>query len=73
MKTSTGFSTGGATVNDVALMAEVVRGAGMEVKASGGISSYDDAKAMIEAGATRLGASASIAIVREAKATSVSA
>ena len=73
VKTSTGFSTGGATVSDVALMAEVVRGAGMEVKASGGISSYGDAKAMIEAGATRLGASASIGIVREAKATSVSA
>jgi len=73
VKTSTGFSTGGATVSDVALMAEVVRGAGMEVKASGGISSYSDAKAMIEAGATRLGASASIGIVREAKSTSVSA
>jgi deoxyribose-phosphate aldolase len=73
VKTSTGFSTGGATVADVALMAEVVRGAGMEVKASGGISSYSDAKAMIEAGATRLGASASIGIVREAKLTSVSA
>jgi deoxyribose-phosphate aldolase len=73
VKTSTGFSTGGATVGDVALMAEVVRGAGMEVKASGGISSYEDAKAMIEAGATRLGASASIGIVREAKSTSVSA
>jgi deoxyribose-phosphate aldolase len=73
VKTSTGFSTGGATVGDVALMAEVVRGAGMEVKASGGISSYSDAKAMIEAGATRLGASASIGIVREAKLTSVSA
>ncbi len=72
VKTSTGFSTGGATVSDVALMAEVVRGAGMEVKASGGISSYDDARAMIEAGATRLGASASIRIVREAKSTSVS-
>ena len=51
----------------------VVRGAGMEVKASGGISSYSDARAMIEAGATRLGASASIGIVREAKLTSVSA
>jgi deoxyribose-phosphate aldolase len=73
VKTSTGFSTGGATVGDVALMAEVVRGAGMEVKASGGISSYSDAKAMIEAGATRLGASASIGIVREAKSTSISA
>ena len=73
VKTSTGFSTGGATVSDVALMAEVVRGAGMEVKASGGISSYNDAKAMIKAGATRLGASASIGIVQEAKLTSVSA
>ena len=73
VKTSTGFSSGGATVSDVALMAGVVRGAGMEVKASGGISSYDDAKAMIEAGATRLGASASIGIVQEAKLTSVSA
>lgn len=73
VKTSTGFSTGGATVNDVALMSEVVRGAGMEVKASGGISSYSDAMAMIEAGATRLGASASIGIVQEAKLTSVSA
>ena len=73
VKTSTGFSTGGATVSDVALMAGVVRGAGMEVKASGGISSYSDARAMIEAGATRLGASASIGIVQEAKSTSVSA
>jgi deoxyribose-phosphate aldolase len=73
VKTSTGFSTGGATVSDVALMAEVVRGAGMEVKASGGIKSFTDAKAMIEAGATRLGASASIGIVQEAKSTSVSA
>ena len=73
VKTSTGFSTAGATVEDVALMAGIVRGAGMEVKASGGISSYSDAKAMIEAGATRLGASASIGIVREAKQTSVSA
>jgi deoxyribose-phosphate aldolase len=73
VKTSTGFSSGGATVSDVALMADVVRGAGMEVKASGGISSFSDAKAMIEAGATRLGASASIGIVQEAKSTSVSA
>ncbi len=73
VKTSTGFSTGGATVGDVALMAEVVRGVGMGVKASGGIGSYSDARAMIEAGATRLGASASVGIVREAKSTSVSA
>ena len=73
VKTSTGFSTGGATVSDVALMAEVVRGAGMEVKASGGIKSYTDAKALIAAGATRLGASASMAIVQEAVAGTVSA
>jgi deoxyribose-phosphate aldolase len=73
VKTSTGFSTGGATVADVALMADVVRPAGMEVKASGGIKSYTDARAMIEAGATRLGASASIAIVQEAVAGTVSA
>lgn len=73
VKTSTGFSTSGATVDDVALMAEVVRGAGMEVKASGGIKSYTDAKAMIEAGATRLGVSASIAIVQEAVATRMTA
>jgi deoxyribose-phosphate aldolase len=45
----------------------------MEVKASGGIKSYTDAKAMIEAGATRLGASASIAIVQEAVAATVHA
>jgi deoxyribose-phosphate aldolase len=73
VKTSTGFSTAGATVGDVALMAGVVSGAGMEVKASGGIGSYEDARAMIAAGATRLGASASIGIVQEAKMTSVSA
>jgi deoxyribose-phosphate aldolase len=73
VKTSTGFSTGGATVADVALMAEVVRHAGMEVKASGGIKSYSDARALIAAGATRLGASASIGIVQEAVAGTVSA
>lgn len=67
VKTSTGFASGGATAEDVALMASVVRGAGMEVKASGGIRSFDDARKMIEAGATRLGASASIAIVQEAR------
>lgn len=67
VKTSTGFASGGATAEDVALMASVVRGAGMEVKASGGIRSFDDARKMIEAGATRLGASASIAIVQEAQ------
>lgn len=62
VKTSTGFSKGGATVHDVALMKFVV-GENMQVKASGGIRSYDDAIAMISAGATRLGASAGIKIV----------
>jgi len=73
VKTSTGFASGGATAEDVALMASVVRGAGMEVKASGGIKSFDDAKRMIDAGATRIGASASIAIVQEARKESVTA
>jgi deoxyribose-phosphate aldolase len=72
VKTSTGFSSGGATADDVALMASVVRGAGMEVKASGGIRSFSDAKRMIEAGATRIGASASIGIVEEAQHVTVS-
>ena len=69
VKTSTGFASAGATAEDVALMASVVRGAGMEVKASGGIRTFDDARRMIAAGATRLGASASIAIVEEAQQT----
>jgi deoxyribose-phosphate aldolase len=72
VKTSTGFASGGATAEDVALMASVVRGAGMEVKASGGIKNYTDAKRMIEAGATRIGASASIGIVHEAQQVTVS-
>lgn len=62
VKTSTGFGPGGATVEDVRLMRQVV-GAEMEVKASGGVRTTDDAKKMIEAGATRIGASASVAIV----------
>lgn len=62
VKTSTGFSKGGATVGDVALMKFVV-GSKMGVKASGGIRSREDAKAMIESGADRIGASASIKIV----------
>jgi len=73
VKTSTGFASGGATAEDIALMASVVHGAGMEVKASGGIRNFSDAKRMIEAGATRIGASASIAIVQEAQQASVSA
>ena len=66
VKTSTGFAKGGATVNDVALMRRVV-GGDMEVKASGGIRTREDAEAMIKAGATRIGASASIAIVTAGK------
>lgn len=62
VKTSTGFSKGGATVEDVRLMRQTV-GDGMGVKASGGIRSFDDAAAMIEAGATRLGTSAGVKIV----------
>jgi deoxyribose-phosphate aldolase len=66
VKTSTGFGPGGATVADVALMRRVV-GPGMGVKAAGGIRSYADAKGMVEAGATRIGASAGVRIVQEAK------
>jgi len=66
VKTSTGFSTGGATVTDVALMRKVV-GPAMGVKASGGVRSYDEACKMVEAGATRIGASASVAIVSNGK------
>lgn len=62
VKTSTGFSKGGATVKDVALMRKVV-GSEMGVKASGGVRSYEEACKMVEAGATRIGASASVAIV----------
>lgn len=62
VKTSTGFSTGGATVEDVALMRSVV-GSNVGVKASGGIRDRETAVAMLEAGADRLGCSAGVAIV----------
>lgn len=65
VKTSTGFSTGGATVEDVRLMRDSVSAA-VKVKASGGIRDAEAARAMIEAGAERLGTSRSIAICREA-------
>lgn len=64
LKTSTGFSTGGATVGDVALMRGVAGGR-CGVKASGGIRTLADAKKMLEAGANRIGASASVAILGE--------
>lgn len=66
VKTSTGFSTGGATTHDIALMRKTV-GSEMGVKASGGIRDYATAMAMIEAGANRIGASAGIAIVAAAE------
>lgn len=64
VKTSTGFSTGGATLEDVALMRAAV-GPDLGVKASGGVSNYAEAIAMINAGATRIGASKGIAIVTQ--------
>lgn len=63
VKTSTGFNGGGGTVEDVALMRKTV-GPGLGVKASGGVRSLADAQAMIAAGATRIGASSGIAIVK---------
>lgn len=61
VKTSTGFSTGGATAEDVRLMKAAANG--LQVKAAGGIRNYEDAVAMLEAGADRIGASASIQIL----------
>jgi deoxyribose-phosphate aldolase len=66
VKTSTGFGPGGATEHDVRLMAETVRGTSMGVKAAGGIRTLADVQKMLEAGATRIGASAGVQIVKEA-------
>ena len=66
VKTSTGFGPGGATVEDIQLMREAV-GPQIGVKASGGVRDFETAKAMIEAGATRIGASAGVAIVKGEK------
>lgn len=66
VKTSTGYSTGGATVEDVRLMRETV-GPEMGVKASGGVRTYDDAVAMLKAGANRLGCSSTMKIVSGVK------
>jgi deoxyribose-phosphate aldolase len=65
VKTSTGFSTGGATAEDVALMRAVV-GSEIGVKASGGVRTFDDLRKMVCAGATRIGASASVKIMEQA-------
>jgi deoxyribose-phosphate aldolase len=69
VKTSTGFASSGATVQDIALMRRTV-GLEMGVKAAGGVRSYEDAVAMIQAGASRIGASSSVAIVTGAKSKS---
>ncbi len=66
VKTSTGFGGGGATVEDVALMKKSIP-ASMKVKASGGIHTYAQAVALVEVGASRLGASAGITIVADAE------
>lgn len=66
VKTSTGFSKGGATVHDIALMRRTV-GRELGVKASGGVKGIDDARAMFEAGATRIGASVGVKIAQEAQ------
>jgi deoxyribose-phosphate aldolase len=65
VKTSTGFAKGGATADDVALMRRTV-GKGLGVKASGGVKGIEDARAMFEAGATRIGASVGVKIAQEA-------
>ena len=65
VKTSTGFAKGGATVADVALMRRTV-GSELGVKASGGVKGLDDARKMVEAGATRIGASVGVKIAQEA-------
>jgi deoxyribose-phosphate aldolase len=68
VKTSTGFSTGGATAEDVALMSRIVRDKGLGVKASGGIRTLADLLRMVQAGATRIGTSSGIKILQEAGA-----
>ncbi len=73
VKTSTGFSTGGATVEDVSLMSRIVRDKGLQVKASGGVRSYADLRAMVQAGATRIGTSSGIKIMQEASGQAVTA
>lgn len=70
VKTSTGFSSGGASVEDIKLMRATV-GPEMGVKASGGVRSYEDAAAMIEAGATRIGTSNGMALIDGSLGTEV--
>jgi deoxyribose-phosphate aldolase len=72
VKTSTGFAKGGATVADVALMRRIV-GPDMGVKAAGGVRDYEGLKAMVAAGASRVGASAGVRIVRESQGAAAAA
>ena len=72
VKTSTGFSKGGATVADIALMRRAV-GTALGVKASGGVKGLDDARKLVQAGATRIGASVGVKIAQEAAGTRSSA
>jgi deoxyribose-phosphate aldolase len=72
VKTATGFGPGGATAEDVALMSRAVSGTKMGVKASGGIRNWQDAEQMIRAGATRIGASAGVRIVKESQGATFS-
>ncbi|MBI5304688.1 MAG: deoxyribose-phosphate aldolase [Chloroflexi bacterium] len=72
VKTSTGFGPGGATAHDVALMSRTVAGE-LGVKAAGGIRNLEQAQAMIQAGATRIGASAGVAIVKQSRGEKVEA
>ncbi|MCZ7591335.1 MAG: deoxyribose-phosphate aldolase [Kiritimatiellae bacterium] len=66
VKTSTGFSSGGATAEDIALMARTVASKRLGVKASGGVRTYADVISMVNAGATRVGCSSSVKIMQEA-------
>jgi deoxyribose-phosphate aldolase len=72
VKTSTGFGPGGATVADVTLMRSVV-GSDMGVKAAGGVRDLEQVKAMVAAGASRIGASAGVRIVKESRGENVAA
>jgi deoxyribose-phosphate aldolase len=71
VKTSTGFSTGGATVEDVALMSRIVRDKKLGVKASGGIRTLAELRRMVQAGATRIGTSSGLKILQEAAVETV--
>jgi deoxyribose-phosphate aldolase len=73
VKTSTGFSGGGATVEDVSMMSRLVREKGLQVKASGGVRSFADLRQMVAAGATRIGTSSGIKIMQEASGQTVTA